>query len=601
MVGVTSRPWHLGVAFLLVGALGALATLQYRWLGAVSRAERDQLERGLRLRGSAFATDVDRDLTRLIGAFQLHAASVDADPVAAVAGAMEQAARDTAAGRAVRAVFLADTAADAQRLRRYDPDARALVDAEWPAELSAVRERVARMPVDPALPGLPSPLAVLGTGVDPAAPALFTAVMPDPLVLRDTTSRGQFADSPESPRVVVLWLDQARLASEVLAPLFARHFGDDGGMQYAAAVRHGPSPAPPVYLSDASAEAVSPGSADLVLDLFRIRLEDLPWTRTLAAEGPRPGPDRVSIRIFRRGGPEHGPGRTALAGEPPAWQLLLQARDGSLEAVVSRSRTRNMAISVGILALLGASVLLAMAAAAREQRAARQQIAFVASVSHELRTPLAVIRSAAENLADGVVSGAQVAEYGALIRTEGRRLTDMVERVMDFAGLTAGTAARARRDVMLADIVSSAVDALASEARERSQQIHVSIADGAARVLADADGLRSALQNAIGNALKYSAAGGDVEVVVSAAGGRARVTVLDRGIGIDAEDLRHVFTPFFRGRRAVASEVRGSGIGLSLVEKVMQAHGGYASIGPREGGGTVLTLDLPLHDGAPAA
>src|SRR5207302_6342536 len=114
-------------------------------------------------------------------------------------------------------------------------------------------------------------------------------------------------------------------------------------------------------------------------------------------------------------------------------------RQGSLDAIVTKSRRRNMAISIGVLGLLGASFLIVIASAQRERRLARQQMAFVAAVSHELRTPLAVICSAAENLSDGVVAdGAQVKKYGSLIQTEGRRLGDMVERVMAFAGMTSG-------------------------------------------------------------------------------------------------------------------------------------------------------------------
>src|SRR5207247_8670753 len=100
------------------------------------------------------------------------------------------------------------------------------------------------------------------------------------------------------------------------------------------------------------------------------------------------------------------------------------------------SRRRNLAISLGVLGLLAASFVLILGSAQRQHRLARQQIEFVAAVSHELRTPLAVICSAGDNLADGVVAdGPQVTRYVTLLQTEGRRLSDMVERVLEFAGI----------------------------------------------------------------------------------------------------------------------------------------------------------------------
>src|SRR6185436_21042588 len=104
---------------------------------------------------------------------------------------------------------------------------------------------------------------------------------------------------------------------------------------------------------------------------------------------------------------------------------------------------------------------LALASAERQRRMAKQQMEFVAAVSHELRTPLAVICSAGENLADGVVADpAQVKRYGALVETEGRRLGDMVERVMEFAGISVGTAMRARAGVDLSKVVAEAAEAV---------------------------------------------------------------------------------------------------------------------------------------------
>ena len=112
---------------------------------------------------------------------------------------------------------------------------------------------------------------------------------------------------------------------------------------------------------------------------------------------------------------------------------------GSLEAAVNAARRRNLLVSTASSAMLGASMGLLVVSTRRAQELARQQIEFVAAVSHELRTPLAVIRSAADNLADGVVHDeAQVRKYGELVRGEGRRLTEMVEQILEFAGIQSG-------------------------------------------------------------------------------------------------------------------------------------------------------------------
>src|SRR5204862_2060548 len=151
-----------------------------------------------------------------------------------------------------------------------------------------------------------------------------------------------------------------------------------------------------------------------------------------------------------------------------AWIVRARHREGSLDSIVARSRRRNLAISLGVLGLLGASFLLIIASAQRQQRLARQQMEFVAAVSHELRTPLAVIRSAGENLADGVVAdSAQMKRYGALVETEGRRLTAMVDRIMEFAGITSGASAAVHVDVDLSSVIYDAMHGLEAEARDR--------------------------------------------------------------------------------------------------------------------------------------
>lgn len=275
-----------------------------------------------------------------------------------------------------------------------------------------------------------------------------------------------------------------------------------------------------------------------------------------------------------------------------AWQVFVRYKSGSLDALVARSRARNLAIGLGVLGLLGIGFVFVIGSALRQQRLARQQIEFVAAVSHELRTPLAVIRSAAENLADGVVGDtSQVRRYGSLIRSEGIRLSDMVERVMEYAGINAG-AVRPHVEVDVGRLADEAAAAVSAEARDRNVRITLDAAHGLPVVLGDADALRSAIQNVLGNAVKYTSAGGAVDVRVESDGDRIRIVVADSGLGIDADDLPHIFQPFYRGRQARDAQIRGTGVGLSVVRHVVDAHQGDVDVVSRVGQGTTVTLVL---------
>src|SRR4029079_6267033 len=142
--------------------------------------------------------------------------------------------------------------------------------------------------------------------------------------------------------------------------------------------------------------------------------------------------------------------RLTLQGSQPAWRLLVKHPSGSLERAVNAVRRRNLIVSSSILGILGISVGFLVLSTRRAQDLARQQLEFVATVSHELRTPLAVIRSAADNLADGVVNDeARIRQYGQLVRREGLRLTDLVEQILEFAGLQSGQRTMTARPVAI--------------------------------------------------------------------------------------------------------------------------------------------------------
>jgi signal transduction histidine kinase len=172
----------------------------------------------------------------------------------------------------------------------------------------------------------------------------------------------------------------------------------------------------------------------------------------------------------------------------------------------------------------------------------------------------------------------------------------MVERVMEFAGISAGTAVRARGVVDIAAVIAEAADALRPDARDRGVVLNVHANGTLPPVSGDVDALRSAVQNIVGNALKYSPGGATVDISTHVADGdpaRVQIRVADRGLGIDAADLPHIFKPFYRGRRALDAQVRGTGVGLSVVRHVIDAHGGSIAVDSRVGEGTIIVVELP--------
>jgi signal transduction histidine kinase len=300
--------------------------------------------------------------------------------------------------------------------------------------------------------------------------------------------------------------------------------------------------------------------------------------------------------------------RAELAAEGD-WRLVVKHRAGSLEAAVAAARTRNFALSSGILALLAAAIGLIVVSARRADRLARQQLEFVAAVSHELRTPVSVIGAAAVNLADGVVEDPRrVKQYGSTIQTEARRLGETVERVLQLAGIAAGRAAATRTALSVPVLVEEAVAAARAESEAAGVALEVAIADelrhsptdphGVQRVIGDPTALRSAVHNLISNAIKYGGEARWVRVSAKPLTHKAtRITVEDRGLGIDAEDRKHIFEPFYRGREAVSRQIQGTGLGLHLVRRIVESHGGTVSVQSEPGHGSTFTIDLPgVHE-----
>jgi signal transduction histidine kinase len=240
-----------------------------------------------------------------------------------------------------------------------------------------------------------------------------------------------------------------------------------------------------------------------------------------------------------------------------------------------------------------------LALATRRARSlAEQQMEFVAGVSHELRTPLTVIQSTSYNLSRGMIQDPErVEKYGLVIQREARRLINQIERMLSFAGIQSGHKLYELRPVDVGEIIERALDEYRAALEEGGWTVEQSVDENLPRVMADSQSLESAVENLIENALKYASGGKWLRVSATSAhvrrGREVRITVSDRGPGIEPSDLPHVFKPFYRGRGVSSSTIHGSGLGLCLVERHLRAQAGSVTVESSATEGTTFTLHLP--------
>jgi signal transduction histidine kinase len=232
--------------------------------------------------------------------------------------------------------------------------------------------------------------------------------------------------------------------------------------------------------------------------------------------------------------------------------------------------------------------------AARLEALVRSERELLANVSHELRTPLARIRVALELAAEGDAERAR--RYLGEIGQDLAELDGLVEDVLTTARLDAKGEAGLRKEDGPVDVAAVARDAADRfRSAHEARVLEVEVADGIPAVEGDAALLRRLVANLLDNAAKYSEAPEPVRLVVRGDAGRAIVEVRDRGIGIAAEDLPRLFTPFFRTDRSRARGTGGTGLGLALARRIAEAHGGTIVAESAPGSGTTFRVTLPAR------
>jgi two-component system sensor histidine kinase BaeS len=211
----------------------------------------------------------------------------------------------------------------------------------------------------------------------------------------------------------------------------------------------------------------------------------------------------------------------------------------------------------------------------------------VADVAHELRTPVAVLQAGHEALLDGVVP--PTTEQFASLRDEVMRLARMVDDLQSLAAAEAAALQLTLRPADLSELAAAAADSLAGhfETSQLTLERHLEPAP----VRADSRWMHQVITNLLGNAVKFTPAGGRVTLRTATAGGRVTLTVADTGVGIAADQVPHIFERFWRGANEV--HAAGSGIGLAVVDELVRAHDGEIGVASAPGRGTEFTVSFP--------
>lgn len=265
-----------------------------------------------------------------------------------------------------------------------------------------------------------------------------------------------------------------------------------------------------------------------------------------------------------------------------------------LAATRGNERTQIAMMATVLLCLWGATYFMARAIR-REAAVGRLQSDFVAAVSHEFRSPLTTIRQMTEMLEMGRVPGEDRRQtYYRVLARESGRLQRLVETLLNFGRMEAGAVRYEFTPVDAATLVRGVVRDIEPLARESGKRIEVTGPDEDVRVRADENALAMALRNLIENAIKYSPKEPVVWVEWRKDADRAAIRVVDRGVGIPRAEHQAVFRKFVRGRSAIDTNVKGTGVGLSMVQQIVTAHDGEIQLESEVGRGSTFTVVLPI-------
>jgi signal transduction histidine kinase len=284
-----------------------------------------------------------------------------------------------------------------------------------------------------------------------------------------------------------------------------------------------------------------------------------------------------------------------MEGAFPGLTLAMKMHGTTLQAMGDRFVRTSFLILGGLSMLLAGGIFLTYRNISKEMALARLKSDFVSNVSHELRTPLSLIRLYAETLELGrLTSPEKYHEYYQIIRKESERLTALINNILDFSRIEAGRKEYEFRETDLKELVCNTLETYRYQIEQHGFTFEENI-EPVPPLSVDREAMARSLVNLVNNALKYSQDQKYIGVNLYRANGAVKLEVIDHGIGIPAQEQGKIFEKFYRVGDPLVHNTKGSGLGLSLVRHIVQAHGGEVAVDSVPGRGSKFTIVLPVQ------
>jgi signal transduction histidine kinase len=277
------------------------------------------------------------------------------------------------------------------------------------------------------------------------------------------------------------------------------------------------------------------------------------------------------------------------------WKARIGLRNTNLDDLARRSFLQSAGATFLVLVFLICGMALTIRATAREARLAQAKSNFVSNVSHELKTPLSLLSLFSEILELGRVNSEEKkTEYYRIIRHESLRLNKMIDNILDFSKIEAGRKTYVFADGDMAEVIEHVLASYRYQIINSGFDIQTNIQPSLPPVLIDRDAMAQAISNLLDNAIKYSGEVKQLSITTKTLGAELSIEIADHGIGIPRAEQAKIFEKFYRVGNGLVHDVKGSGLGLSLVKHIIEAHQGTISIESEVGKGSRFTILLPL-------